>query len=189
MDNNITGKGLIHKLEDGTPDDRPMLDEDLVAFLAIAANFFDNLNKSQLAGQSHLGPKMAQQLMQLTNLASRLGEEHRTMYIPYGQMVQNLFKTMGSDSASLMHAGVGVAGEAGELLDAIKKHWVYNKPLDAANVLEELGDMFFYAQWILNAFGWTWADVRMANRMKLAKRYPDGVYTDAHAQARLDKQE
>lgn len=178
----------VHKLEDGTPDARPMLDEDLVAFLAIAANFFDNLNKSQLAGQSQLGPKMTRQLAQVTTLAARLGEEHRTMYIPYAQMVQNLFKTMGSDPASLMHAAVGCAGEAGELLDACKKYWVYNKPLDVNNVLEELGDLTFYMQAVMNMFGWTWADIRMANRMKLAKRYPDGVYTDAHAQARLDKQ-
>lgn len=35
----------------------------------------------------------------------------------------------------------GVSGEAGELLDAVKKSVVYKKPLDRENVVEELGDL------------------------------------------------
>src|SRR3546814_6183963 len=80
------------------------------------------------------------------NMAQRLGEEHRSMYIPYSQMVQKLFKEMGSPEATLMHAGIGVDGEAGDLIDAIKKKWVYNKEIDAANLLEELGELTFYMQ-------------------------------------------
>jgi hypothetical protein len=175
---------VIHKLEDGSPDKQPGVDEELVAFLAMSAELFDwiiqksNTQDMRLMVAANRGLQMA----------NRLGNEHRSMFIPYSVMVDKLFKEMGSDAASLMHAAVGVAGEGGELLDAIKKHWVYNKPLDAENVLEELGDATFYMQWIINKFGWTWADVRMANRMKLAKRYPEGVYTDTHAQQRLDKQ-
>uniref|UniRef100_UPI001C2E35C1 MazG nucleotide pyrophosphohydrolase domain-containing protein n=1 Tax=Staphylococcus aureus TaxID=1280 RepID=UPI001C2E35C1 len=159
-------------------------DEELVGFLGMAAELFDFV-------VNHSGCKDMRIVIPCKRgleMAKRLGEEHRTMYIPYAQMVENLFKTMGDEASTLMHAAVGVSGESGELLDAVKKHWVYKKPLDAVNVLEELGDQLFYMQKILNMFGWTWADVRMANRVKLAKRYPDGVYSDAHAQARLDKQ-
>lgn len=173
--------GFVHKLETGESDVQPSADEELVAYLGMSAELLakiydrsDNLNIKSACERA-------------LNMAERLGEEHRSMYIPYSQMVRNLFKEMGTPEATLMHAGVGVAGEAGELIDAIKKAWVYGKKLDAANLLEELGDLTFYMQQILNTFGWTWADVRMANRMKLAKRYPDGVYSDHHAQARLDK--
>lgn len=180
----VSNDAVLHDLETGTPDKRPTADEDLVGFLGMAAELFDFIvNQSGTRDMRIIIP-----CKRGLELAKTLGEEHRTMYIPYGEMVEKLFKVMYDEPSTLMHAAIGVAGEGGELLDAVKKHWVYNKPLDAANVLEELGDNLFYMQKILNMFGWTWADVRMANRNKLSKRYPDGIYTDAHAQARLDKQ-
>jgi NTP pyrophosphatase (non-canonical NTP hydrolase) len=90
-------------------------------------------------------------------------------------------------NATLMHATIGVAGEAGELLDATKKAWVYNKPLDRDNMVEELGDMFFYFVKTMQMLGVSLNDVIKKNQDKLAKRYPQGVYSDQHAQARLDK--
>ena len=86
----------------------------------------------------------------------------------------------------LVHGAVGVSGEAGELLDAIKKHWIYNAELDTENVKEEIGDLLFYAQAILNELGFTMEECMRHNIEKLRARYPDG-YTDIHARARLDK--
>jgi NTP pyrophosphatase (non-canonical NTP hydrolase) len=106
---------------------------------------------------------------------------------PYPVFVNNLFKEMGSPEASMMHAAAGFAGEGGEVLDIAKKSWVYGKQLDAENLLEELGDSLFYFQKMLNMMGWTIQDVQAANVAKLAKRYPLGTYTDAHAIARADK--
>ena len=40
----------------------------------------------------------------------------------------DILKTMTPEKMDTLHAGVGVSGEAGELLDAIKKWVVYNKP-------------------------------------------------------------
>ena len=39
----------------------------------------------------------------------------------YANFVSALFKTMGTKEASLMHAAVGISGEAGEIIDAVKK--------------------------------------------------------------------
>ncbi len=92
------------------------------------------------------------------------------------------------EPATLMHAAVGIAGEAGELLDAVKKLWVYNKPLDRDNLVEELGDLFFYFVKAMNMNEITFDEVIRKNQEKLRKRYPNAVYSDSHAQARLDKQ-
>lgn len=105
----------------------------------------------------------------------------------YADFVDSLFKEMGSEAATAMHAAVGISGEAGELIDAVKKHWVYNKPLDLENVKEELGDILFYMQKLCNMYGWSIPEVLMANKTKLEKRYPSGTYSDAQAQARADK--
>lgn len=45
----------------------------------------------------------------------------------------------------IIHMALGLAGEMGELLDALKKHLVYVKPLDTTNLTEELGDDYWYA--------------------------------------------
>jgi NTP pyrophosphatase (non-canonical NTP hydrolase) len=88
--------------------------------------------------------------------------------------------------AHLIHMVVGVSGEAGELLDAIKKHAIYNKELDRENVIEELGDIEFYLEGIRAALNIHRNSTLKHNIKKLGKRY--GVsYSDQKAQARADK--
>jgi NTP pyrophosphatase (non-canonical NTP hydrolase) len=104
----------------------------------------------------------------------------------YVSFVLNRFTKLNAGVLGLVHAAVGISGEAGELLDAVKKHWVYGKPLDVQNVIEELGDLEFYAAALRALIGVSREEVIKANVDKLRKRYPDG-YTDALAAARLDK--
>jgi NTP pyrophosphatase (non-canonical NTP hydrolase) len=104
----------------------------------------------------------------------------------YVSFVLNRFTKLNAGVLGLVHAAVGICGEAGELLDAVKKHWVYGKPLDVQNVIEELGDLEFYAAALRALIGVSREEVIKANVDKLRKRYPDG-YTDALAAARLDK--
>lgn len=109
------------------------------------------------------------------------------VYVSYPDFVNRLMKAMNTPAEELHHACTGMAGEAGELLDASKKVWVYNKLLDVPHVIEELGDLRFYYQAALNMLGLTDADIQAANTVKLMKRYPEGIYSDSAAQARKDK--
>lgn len=100
--------------------------------------------------------------------------------------VNRLFVKPDDHVGKLLHAAVGVAGEGGELLDAIKKTWIYGKELDTENLLEECGDTLFYIQALLTECGFTLDDAMQHNMAKLAKRYPEG-YTDKAARDRADK--
>ena len=100
--------------------------------------------------------------------------------------VQRLFVKPEDKTLKLVHAAMGIAGEAGEVVDAVKKHWVYGKPLDTENVLEECGDILFYVSACLNLCGYSLNDAMTHNMDKLNKRYPLG-YTDAAAITRADK--
>lgn len=91
-------------------------------------------------------------------------------------------------SASALHMAVGVAGEGGELLDAVKRFAIYGKALDRANVVEELGDLEFFMAGVRQDLGITREETLEGNRAKLDKRYVAG-YTDAEAVARADKEE
>lgn len=88
----------------------------------------------------------------------------------------------------LIHASMGIAGEAGELLDAIKKHTMYDLPLDVANVIEEIGDLEFYIQALKNILRLSSEEVMNHNISKLDKRYRKG-FTTLEAKERADKDE
>lgn len=89
--------------------------------------------------------------------------------------------------ADILHAAIGVFSEAGELADAVKKHIIYNKPMDYDNLTEELGDLEFYLEQLRIAAGINRYETLQANMKKLAVRYPGYKYTDALASERKDK--
>lgn len=95
--------------------------------------------------------------------------------------------TLTGRRADLIHASMGISGEAGELLDAIKKHVIYDKELDVANVIEELGDLEFYMEQIRQRIGVTRDECIRRNIKKLSKRYSSGSYSDKEASTRADK--
>jgi NTP pyrophosphatase (non-canonical NTP hydrolase) len=112
----------------------------------------------------------------------------------YGQMVKALAKagdailqTMDGNKAHCLHMVVGISGEAGELLDAIKKNAIYNKPIDMENVVEELGDIEFYLEGLRQGLGITREETIEANTAKLSIRYAGMKYSDQAAQERADK--
>ena len=114
--------------------------------------------------------------------------------ITYPEFVAKLTKNpsdirfhIDNDKINLWHLATGVATEAGELLDAIKKHVIYNKPLDITNVLEELGDLTFYMEGLKQQLNLTEKQIITENVIKLSKRYHSLVYNDQHAQDRADK--
>lgn len=96
-------------------------------------------------------------------------------------------ETLDPKRYDLLHATLGIAGESGEIVDAVKKHVIYNKPLDVANMREEIGDIMWYIALACRTLEFDLGELLQENIEKLAKRYPE-KYTDAHASLRLDKQ-
>jgi len=99
----------------------------------------------------------------------------------------DIVATLTAEDAHSLHMAVGIAGEAGELLDAVKKAAIYRKPIDRENVVEELGDLEFYMEGLRQGLGITRQEVLDHNIAKLSKRYSSGTYSDKHAQERADK--
>ena len=91
------------------------------------------------------------------------------------------------EQANLLHMVIGASGEVGELVDTIKKHVIYQKPLDVENVKEELGDLLFYMSNLMQSVGLSFEEVLQHNVDKLSVRYSSGSYSNAQAQERADK--
>ena len=77
--------------------------------------------------------------------------------------------------AHLAHMALGVAGEAGEIVDCIKKFSIYGKELDMKNLLEELGDMEWYLEGIRAPLEIERGLTLELNIDKLLKRY-EGIW-------------
>ena len=88
---------------------------------------------------------------------------------------------------ALTLGGLGIAGEAGEVADHIKKIVYHDHPLDAAKLAGELGDVLWYAAYLCDALGITLGEVMEANIAKLRARYPEG-WSAERSQNRVEYQ-
>ena len=70
-----------------------------------------------------------------------------------------------------MHGIIGIATEAGELIEALRFAMVEDKEIDAVNVKEEIGDIFRYCALLANELGVSFEDIQKANIEKLRSRY------------------
>lgn len=86
------------------------------------------------------------------------------------------------DDMRLAVLALGVAGEAGEVADLMKKWVGHAKPRDLDTMASELGDILWYVAAICSDLGLSMRDVAQANVNKLMKRYPEGFsYAAANA--------
>ena len=89
----------------------------------------------------------------------------------------------------IMHMAMGISGEAGEVLDEVKKVIMYCKSPDVSKIIEELGDVEFYLEGLRQGLGISRATILKANIAKLSKRYSSGSYSDKQAKERADKKD
>lgn len=80
-----------------------------------------------------------------------------------------------SDMELASNLGMGLAGEAGELVDYMKKVHHHGHPVDLDHVEEEIGDLLWYVSMICEFYGLSTSRAARRNvEQKLANRYPDG---------------
>ncbi len=94
----------------------------------------------------------------------------------------------GAVSPELLHGAIGLATEAGELLDAIKRALYYGGTLDKPNLVEELGDLEWYMAVIRDALGVDQEEVQRINIAKLRARYPEKFTTEEAYNRDLDRE-
>lgn len=80
--------------------------------------------------------------------------------------------TFADTNSALSNMGLGVAGEAGEVADIIKKHLYQGHGTE--KLTEELGDLLWYIAVLMHITGINFDDVLIENVAKLYHRYPDG---------------
>lgn len=74
----------------------------------------------------------------------------------------------------MLHAAIGIAGEAGEVADYVKKVIYHGHDLNESELVKELGDVLWYLTSMASAIGVDLSEVAYQNIVKLSERYPHG---------------
>lgn len=72
-----------------------------------------------------------------------------------------------------IHAVLGIATEAGELLEQLQRVIVDGLAFDKVNAIEEGGDCVWYLPLLANSCGVSFVEMQKINNRKLRKRYPE----------------
>jgi NTP pyrophosphatase (non-canonical NTP hydrolase) len=82
---------------------------------------------------------------------------------------------------------LGLAGEAGEVADHIKKGIFHRHGLDIPKLKKELGDTLWYIAAICTTLGFDLGEIMDLNIEKLKERYPNG-FNSEDSKRRVDQQ-
>ena len=98
----------------------------------------------------------------------------------YQQLCKETAKKFDDKEKEIINWGLGIAGEAGDLVGCIKKTVFHNNDQEDG-IKENLGDTLWYMAMICNYFRWDLEEVWQENIKKLKLRYPQG-FTEKDAQ-------
>lgn len=88
----------------------------------------------------------------------------------YQKLVKRTAKKYKDKEKEISTWGLGVAGEAGDLVGCIKKT-VYQGDDQIKGIKENIGDTMWYLAMICNFYNWDFEEVLAENIEKLRKRY------------------
>ncbi len=107
---------------------------------------------------------------------------------PFDQYQKNAKKTLNPEIEELYlfaNLGMGLAGEAGEVCDYLKKVVFHGHQLDKDKVCDELGDVLWYLANLADIIDIPLSEVAEKNIKKLQKRYPNG-FEQIRSQKRVE---
>ncbi len=80
----------------------------------------------------------------------------------------------GDGEKRLIVSALGLAGEAGEFANLVKKMTAHGHPFEKKALEDELGDVLWYLAEAATSAGLSLGEIADQNVQKLIKRYPDG---------------
>jgi len=93
----------------------------------------------------------------------------------YQEYAQRTAGAGGNGERRLIIAALGLAGEAGEFANLVKKRTAHGHTDITPEILaDELGDILWYVAEAASSVGLDLGDIAQANVEKLRKRYPEG---------------
>jgi NTP pyrophosphatase (non-canonical NTP hydrolase) len=108
----------------------------------------------------------------------RGGEEEIMQLNEYQELAQRTARRDIPQEDHLFNGVLGLAGEAGECADLVKKQFFQDGRAIRNDLIDELGDVMWYVAETAAALGVTLEEVAQHNVDKLKRRYPAGFDAD-----------
>ena len=96
----------------------------------------------------------------------------------YQDLASRTMSDYANDNFATAVYSMGLAGEAGEVVDYLKKVVGHGHPLDKDILSKELGDVLWYVAALCAHNGLSMSEVAQGNVDKLKVRYPDGFSSE-----------
>lgn len=103
-------------------------------------------------------------------------QEHKDMVTTLAKSGDLILAGLTGNTAHILHMAIGIAGEAGEILDCI------THPVDQENLLEEFGDLEFYMEGLRQGYGLSREDTIIIDAEP--HRFEEGIFSHCQFLAR-----
>lgn len=103
----------------------------------------------------------------------------------YQELAMRTMNTSLTKQSLLANSAMGLAGEAGEYTDHVKKHLHQGHDLNREHLINELGDILWYVAEAATVLDTTIEDIMLGNINKLKSRYQQG-FSEHDSITRLD---
>ena len=92
----------------------------------------------------------------------------------YQKLAMRTNKPKATQEENLINGCLGLAGEAGEVCDIVKKYIFQGHNLETQKIVDELSDVLWYVALTAQSIGCDLDSIMEHNINKLKKRYPNG---------------
>lgn len=161
----LESASIRHKKADGSSDEK----SDVYYSLETVAAVFDDIKREHTNQCSLYETQIAILKKHIELLKAAVSEEFTA-----SDYHEAALRTASGKCRSLANCAMGLAGEAGECADIIKKHLFHDHDLDKEHLAKELGDVAWYIAVCAEVIGYNLEDILKMNIEKLKARYPDG---------------
>lgn len=143
---------------------------------------------------ARLTPELFSELRELfaefENLGGRMDEAKKRIFYGRGAPAERESPRSPLDARQirLLHSFLGQATEVSELFEALGNNLFKGQPLDLVNIIEEIGDAFWYKAICADELGFSFEETWRINLAKLKTRY-GGVFSVRRASRRDTRRE
>ena len=92
----------------------------------------------------------------------------------YQKLAMRTNRAEATQEENLINGCLGLAGEAGEVCDIVKKYMFQGHNLETQKIVDECSDVLWYIALIAQSIGCDLDSIMEHNINKLKKRYPNG---------------
>lgn len=105
------------------------------------------------------------------DVCEELQDSGALQHLEFEAHVSRFMKSERSHEECLSNFALGIAGEAGEVVELIKKHLHHGNPLNREDLTEEIGGLLWYVQALATQAGITLTDAMAYNQAQLEARH------------------